>query len=605
MTAKEAIDYIERHTWSKTRLGLDRTRALLAALGDPQKNLRFVHVAGSNGKGSTCAMLAAILERAGYRVGMYISPYIQEFRERIQVNGQYIPAEALARLTERTAAAADAMEDHPSQFELVTAIGFLYFLEEQCDIVLLEVGMGGALDSTNVIDTPEAAVITNIGLEHTEYLGNTLAEIAGTKAGIIKPGCSAVMYDLPAEAGEVVERVCAEQNVPLCRADFSRLASLSQGLEGQRFSYRGREFELSLLGGHQLRNAAVVLETVEALRARGWTIGEEAVADGLRAVRWPARLELLGRGPLFLLDGGHNPQCAAALAESLQTLLPGRKAVFLAGVLGDKDYPAMLDLVTPLASEFICLTPFSDRALPAGDLADIITARGIRAEAFRSVSEGIAAALEAAGPEGIVVAFGSLYLAGAVRSAYPEAARRFLRRSGIRARDGMDPALREAASRRIMKNILESPEFRRARTVMIYRAVKGEVSLRHLEEAAGAEKRLVYPLCEEGNRLRVLLPLSPDAWRPGPYRIPEPDPARSQEIDPAEIDLVLCPCTAFDDRFSRLGMGGGYYDRFLPLCENAFTAAVAFEAQRAGTIPIMSWDRPVDAVVTEDGFRRP
>jgi dihydrofolate synthase/folylpolyglutamate synthase len=185
MTAQEAIDYIEQYTWSTTRLGLERTQALLRALGDPQKKLKFVHVAGSNGKGSTCAMLAAILQAAGYRTGLYISPYIQDFCERMQVNGENVPGDTLAAITERVKTIADAMEDHPSQFELVTAIALEYFFEAKCDIVVLEVGMGGALDSTNAIDAPEVAVITNIGLEHTEYLGDTLEAIAETKAGII------------------------------------------------------------------------------------------------------------------------------------------------------------------------------------------------------------------------------------------------------------------------------------------------------------------------------------------------------------------------------------------------------------------------------------
>ena len=207
MTCEEAVAYIENYTWSKSRLGLERTRALLHALGDPQKRLKFVHVAGSNGKGSTCAMLERILRAAGYRTGLYISPYIQDFCERIQLAGESIPRDRLAAVTERVAAVADVMEDHPSQFELVTAIGMVYFAEEAADVVVLEVGMGGALDSTNVIDAPEVAVLTNIGLEHTEYLGDTIAAIAETKAGIVKPGCACVCYDGAPEATDVIRRV--------------------------------------------------------------------------------------------------------------------------------------------------------------------------------------------------------------------------------------------------------------------------------------------------------------------------------------------------------------------------------------------------------------
>ncbi len=230
MTPQEAVAYIENYTWSASRLGLERTRELLHALGDPQKQLKFIHVAGSNGKGSTCAMLESILRCAGYRTGLYISPYIQQFCERIQIGGHNIPGERLAAITEQVQTIADHMADHPSQFELVTAIAMVYFQQEHCDIVVLEVGMGGALDSTNVIDAPEVAVITNIGLEHTEYLGSTLAEIAATKAGIIKPGCCTVCYDGAPEVTQVIAQVCREKGVPMHLAKWGTVKPLDHGL---------------------------------------------------------------------------------------------------------------------------------------------------------------------------------------------------------------------------------------------------------------------------------------------------------------------------------------------------------------------------------------
>lgn len=418
MTPQEAIDYIEHYGWSTTRLGLDRTRELLRKLGDPQKRLRFVHVAGSNGKGSTCAMLDAILRAAGFRTGLYTSPYIQHFCERIQIDGENIPGEALADVTERVRAIAEAMEDHPSQFELVTAAAMLYFAEQHCDIVVLEVGMGGALDSTNVIDCPEVAVITNIGLEHTEYLGDTLEKIASTKAGIIKPGCRAVCYDGAPEVTAVIRDVCAERSVPLRFADYRKVEPLGQSLDGQCFRWNGTEYRLALLGAHQLHNAATVLETVAALRESGWSIPEEAVRTGLERVKWPARLEVMQRAPLFLIDGGHNPQCAEALSAALRELLGKKKAVFLLGVLADKDYPQMLAMLMPLAQEFICLTPLSDRALSADDLAAHLRQQGARATACREIPAGLRAAFDAAGADGAVVAFGSLYLVGAIRGEY-------------------------------------------------------------------------------------------------------------------------------------------------------------------------------------------
>lgn len=596
MIEREAIEYIENQGWSETRLGLDRTRTLLAALGNPQEKLRFVHVAGSNGKGSTCAMLDSILRCAGYRTGLYTSPYIEHFNERMRVNGEDIPAAELARITERVKSIAESMDDHPSQFELVTAIAMQYFYERRCDIVVLEVGMGGALDSTNVIPAPEVAVITNIGLEHTEYLGSTITEIAAAKAGIIKPGCSAVSYDGDSAATAVLEKVCHSCGVSLRRADFAQLEPISETLDGQRFRYKGAEYTISLLGAHQLKNAAVVLETVDALSERDWDIPAQSVERGLRGAKWPARLEVLGRSPLFILDGGHNPQCAAALAESLGRLLPGDKSVFLMGVLADKDYAAMADAVLPLAERFICVTPNSARALPAGKLCEFLRERGAEAETCGSMDEGILKALLATDEDGRVVAFGSLYIAGAVRRGYASAFRKSIRKRGIRARDALSPEVRAELSGRTAERIAASSEFQNARTVLIYRAVRGELDLGELVHIA-PDKRYVYPLCLDAGEMVALLP-GEDAWQKGAYGIEEPVRALSEEVQPEEIDMVICPCTAFDGAGRRMGMGAGYYDRYLPKCSNAVIAALAFDEQRAASVPVQDWDIPMQIVFT-------
>ena len=431
MNAKEAISYIENYTWSTTRLGLDRTRELLDKLGNPQKGLKFIHVTGSNGKGSTCAMLDSILRKQGYKVGLYTSPYIQEFGERMRVDGKNIPGEKLAELTTKVKSIADAMEDHPSQFELVTAIAMQYFKDAQCDIIVLEVGMGGALDSTNVIDAPEVAIITNIGLEHTEYLGDTLEKIATTKSGIIKKGCSCVCYDGEKVVTEVIKNVCDGLNVPITCVDSQKLQPLEETLKGQRFIWEGNEYRLNLLGKYQLYNVTTVLETVAALRKRGWEISDSAVKEGLSTVTWPARLEVLEENPLFLLDGGHNPQCAQALAEALDKILEGKKATFLMGVLADKDYEQIIDTVIPYAKEFICLTPFSDRAMSAENLAKFLETKGQKSYAvpgagqpshdvlpgmLKALEDGIELARKSAGKDGVIVCFGSLYLVGHIRT---------------------------------------------------------------------------------------------------------------------------------------------------------------------------------------------
>lgn len=415
MTAQDAINYIEGCTWSRTRLGLGRTRELLSRLGDPQKKLRFIHVAGTNGKGSTCAMLASVMQQAGYRTALYTSPYICRFNERMQINGEEIPDSRLAELTERVMPIAESMADHPSQFELVTAIAMQYFLEEHCDIVVLEVGLGGALDSTNAIDCPECSVITTIGLEHTEYLGSTLPEIASAKAGIIKPGCDVVCYRNVPEVEHVFEEVCREKNARLVKADFDSIRPISHSLSGQSFAWRNyTSLRLPLLGSHQLRNAAVVLETLNVMREKGWSISDSAIISGLAETKWPVRFEVLRAEPTVIIDGAHNPQCAEALAANIAEYLPGQKCTFLMGVLADKDYRQMLGSLAPYAERFFCVAPPSPRALPADALAGVAAELGIPAQSCGDIQNAAELALGCGKP---VIACGSLYLAGTARAA--------------------------------------------------------------------------------------------------------------------------------------------------------------------------------------------
>ena len=416
MSYEETLAYIHSVKWQGSKPGLSRTRALLSALGNPERQLRFVHIAGTNGKGSTAACIASCLQAAGWRVGLYTSPYINRFNERMQVNGVPISDEDLETLVDRIRPIANALTDSPTEFELITALGFLYFLQTHCDIVVLEVGLGGALDSTNVIPAPEAAVITNIGLEHTAILGSTLAAIAAEKSGILKPGCRAVLYGQSREVGEVVARACVEKNIPLTVTDDSQLTLLSSGLDGQRFTYRGSApLLLPLLGDYQLRNAMTVLDTVDALRAQGWNISADAVAHGLAAARWPGRLELVRRRPDLIIDGGHNPQCAQALAASLRGLYVGKKLIFLIGVLADKDWQSMVGEVLPLAKAIVTVRPESERAKDENELAAWVRAQGVPAEAHASIGEALDAALALAGPEDAVCAWGSLYSVGELR----------------------------------------------------------------------------------------------------------------------------------------------------------------------------------------------
>ena len=417
MTGQEAIALIHQRAWTGRKPGLERTQALLAALGNPEQNLRFVHITGTNGKGSTAAMTASILTQAGLRTGLYTSPHLYQFCERMQVDGVPISDEDLGRLTQQVLEAAERMADPPTEFELMTAVGMAYFLEQNCDIVVLEVGLGGRLDSTNVIPAPEAAVITNIGLEHTKELGDTLAQIAGEKAGILKPGCRCVLYAQGNEASQVIRAVCREQHIPLRETAPEQLEVLSSGLEGQTFRYRGEgPYHIRLLGSYQISNAMTALDTVRALRAGGWKIPQGAVERGLKAARWPGRLELVRRAPDVIIDGGHNPQCVDALSAALRKLYPNQKLIFLAGVLADKDWKAMFRRVLPMAKAFVAVTPDSPRALPAEELADWLRASSSCPVLVQdNLDAGVDAALSMAGPEDVVCAWGSLYSVGEIR----------------------------------------------------------------------------------------------------------------------------------------------------------------------------------------------
>ena len=419
--AEEAVAYIHSVCWKGSIPGLVRTQNLLDLMGNPQDKLKYVHIAGTNGKGSTAAMTASILQKAGYRVGLYTSPYIYKFNERMQIDGQPISDEELTEITAWIKPKAQSMEECPTEFELVSCIAFEYFMRNQCDIVVLEVGMGGALDSTNVIKAPEVAVITNIGLDHTDVLGDTVEKIAETKAGIFKTGCDAVVYRGAPSVEAVFEKICKEKNISLTKADFDGINLTSHGLEGQVFDCGDRKgLELPLLGDHQLHNAAVVLSVADRLIARGWQITEKNIRDGIREVSWPGRFDIMRKDPLFIIDGGHNPQCIEALVKNIEDYLAGKKVVVLTGVLADKDYADMYKPVMPLVQEFVCITPPNPRKLDAQLLAQYLKDKGAAATACETIEDGVRTAMEKAGKDGVVLSFGSLYSIGAIRDALEE-----------------------------------------------------------------------------------------------------------------------------------------------------------------------------------------
>ena len=417
MTLDEALHYIHAVCWKGSIPGLERITALLEAMGHPERKCKFVHVAGTNGKGSTCAMLASIFQAAGYKTGLYTSPFIVEFGERIQVNGQMISNDDICALTEYVKPFAESIFEQPTEFEMVTAIGFEYFARQQCDIVVCEVGMGGEFDATNVILPPEVAILCNIGLDHTEVLGDTLEKIAATKSGIIKPGCDAVIYREQPSVEAVFEERCKKVGAKLHKANFDSIRLRSHGLEGQVFDCDGYEaLELPLLGDHQLHNAAVALTTATVMQQRGWKLTDDDIREGLASVRWPGRFDVRRSDPLFIIDGGHNPQCIQALVKNIQDYLPGRPLTILTGVLADKDYNCMYRNVEPYAKEFITITPGNPRALNAHDLAAYLSQFGKPVTACDQVADGVRLAVEHAGKDGVVLCYGSLYMIGEIEA---------------------------------------------------------------------------------------------------------------------------------------------------------------------------------------------
>ena len=418
MNLEQAVNYIHSLYRPGNKPGLHRIQALLALLGNPEKELKFIHIAGTNGKGSTAAMTASILCKAGFKAGLFTSPYIYRFNERIQMDGQQISDEDLLPLILKVKALADTMEEPPTEFEFVTALAMEYYRSKRCPMVVLEVGMGGLKDATNAIPAPEVAVITNIGLDHTDALGNTLEEIAANKAGIFKEGTSAVVYRGSASVEAVYETICAEKNIPLRKADFQGLTLRSHDLEGQVFDCGNRKnIRLPLLGDHQLHNAAVVLSIIDTLQEKGYPITQQHIYDGMAEVSWPGRFDIVSRDPLFIIDGGHNPQCLEALVKNIEDYLRGRTVIALTGVLADKDYGEMFRPLLPLISHFVCITPDNPRKLMASELAKHLQAAGAQATAYDTIAAGVAAAKELAGKEGVVLAFGSLYAIGDIKNA--------------------------------------------------------------------------------------------------------------------------------------------------------------------------------------------
>ena len=411
MTYDEALKYIHSVSNFFCKPGLERVSELCDRIGNPQKDLKFIHVTGTNGKGSVCSMLSSILMAEGYKVGLYTSPYVREFNERMRINGENIPNEYLAKLTEEIKASADKMADSPTEFELITAIAFEYFRRERCDIVVLEVGMGGRLDATNIIEAPLLSIITGISVDHTAFLGDTIEQIAGEKAGIIKQNCPVLFGGESKVAEDIIAAESRQKQSILYKSDYSSLSVRNMTLEGTTFDYKSRnEIKIALLGEYQPRNAAIVLDAVDILRTGGLIIAEESIKNGLANAKWQARFEIIKNDPMVIFDGAHNLQGIEAAVRSIKQYFADKKVIVVSGVLKDKDYQKISDSISEIASRVYAITPSNPRALSAEEYAGIFENKGVSAIPCHSISEAIDLAInEAKKKNATVCCLGSLY----------------------------------------------------------------------------------------------------------------------------------------------------------------------------------------------------
>lgn len=411
MTYDQALNYIHGISWTFCKPGLERIGELCEKLGHPERNLKFIHVAGTNGKGSFCSMTDSVLRAAGYKVGLYTSPFIYRFNERMRVNGKDIPDNTLAEITEYVKPIAESMEDKPTEFELITAIAFEYFNREKCDVVVFECGMGGRLDSTNIIRNPYLSVITGISLDHTAFLGDTVEKIAKEKAGIIKDSAPVLFGGENTGAKEVISTIAKEQSSDIFYPDYPGLKIKEASLLGTIFDYKDlQNIEISLLGMYQPRNAALVIDAVKILRTRGLNISDEALYSGLKDAKWRARFEIIGREPTVIFDGAHNPEGIAAAVSSIKQYFGSQKLVLVSGVLSDKDYKIIAKSMSEVISHAYTITPDNPRALSAEEFAKVLSGYKISAQATDGIGEALKLGKEKAKELGTsLCCLGSLY----------------------------------------------------------------------------------------------------------------------------------------------------------------------------------------------------
>lgn len=419
------IDRIHEFNRFGMVLGLDRMEELLRRLGNPQDDLKVIHVAGTNGKGSVSKYLEEGLSACGYKMGLYTSPYIETFNERIRYDGADISDEDLEYYGQKVVSAAEAMVadglDSPTEFEVVTAIAFLYFADRQADITILEVGLGGIGDSTNVVKSPLASVITSISYDHMAQLGSSLAEIAVNKAGIIKTGCPVIANVPQRDAAKIIARKAYAMGSRLydisgIRAAVSDETPFSQKVSMELYEKSYSDVEISMVGHHQAENLKTALATLEILRKSGAVkLDREALYEGLKRARQPGRFEVISEDPLVIIDGAHNEAGAQALQETMAQHFAGKKILLVAGILADKEIDSIVKFLTKITDHIIVTEPDNPRKLAAEKLAEHVADFGVAAEAVSDVEAAVHRAKELADGYDVILFAGSLYLIGDVR----------------------------------------------------------------------------------------------------------------------------------------------------------------------------------------------
>lgn len=425
MNVSEAITYIESTHKFGTRLGLESMSLLLNEMDNPQDKLKFIHIAGTNGKGSTSTMIAGILKAAGYKTGLFTSPFLEAFNERIQLDSAPIDDDSLVAATafvkERIEVLLAQGEPHPTEFEMVTAVGFQYFYEKKADVVVLEVGLGGRLDATNVIKDPLAVVIMSISMDHTDYLGTTLAEIAYEKASIIKEGSDVVIYPQDPEAMKVILDFAASKNASVTLVNPDDIAIVDFNTRYQTLKYRGNtlpidEFQLKLLGNHQSLNCLTALEVIGLLIRKGFSINRFHIESALSQVIFPGRFEIFLESPVVLIDGAHNSNGIQAFVQNMNQYFPKKKINLYFGMLEDKDIEESLSYLVPIAASIHTLTPNSDRAMPAEQMATLIHEEYEKSVDFYDNMNAAVRSIDLNKTDDVNVFVGSLYMIGEART---------------------------------------------------------------------------------------------------------------------------------------------------------------------------------------------